>query len=114
MIPNVERVNAPNTTANRMADSGTGEILVSVADTGTGLEPGNADRIFDPLFTTKTHGMGMGWQSAVRSSKPMAGGSGPRQDIPEGAFFPFPFPYLAKIYEGAYAQGKPADSLCRR
>jgi signal transduction histidine kinase len=34
--------------------------MVSVEDTGTGLGPGAADRIFNPMFTTKTHGMGMG------------------------------------------------------
>jgi len=37
-----------------------GCVMVSVEDTGKGLEPGAVDRIFDPMFTTKTHGMGMG------------------------------------------------------
>ncbi|WP_244485011.1 sensor histidine kinase [Bradyrhizobium tropiciagri] len=37
-----------------------GYVMVSVEDTGKGLDPGAADRIFNPLFTTKTHGMGMG------------------------------------------------------
>jgi signal transduction histidine kinase len=37
-----------------------GDVMVSVEDTGAGLEPGVADRIFNPMFTTKTHGMGMG------------------------------------------------------
>jgi PAS domain S-box-containing protein len=36
------------------------EVLVSVCDTGTGLPNGIADRLFDPLFTTKATGMGMG------------------------------------------------------
>jgi signal transduction histidine kinase len=35
-------------------------VMVSVEDTGSGFEPGAADRIFNPMFTTKTHGMGMG------------------------------------------------------
>jgi C4-dicarboxylate-specific signal transduction histidine kinase len=37
-----------------------GEALVAVEDTGVGLDPVYADRIFDPLFTTKLDGMGMG------------------------------------------------------
>jgi signal transduction histidine kinase len=37
-----------------------GYVMVSVEDTGRGLEPDVADRIFHPMFTTKTHGMGMG------------------------------------------------------
>jgi signal transduction histidine kinase len=35
-------------------------ILVSVADTGTGVRSQDVDRIFNPLFTTKSDGMGMG------------------------------------------------------
>jgi C4-dicarboxylate-specific signal transduction histidine kinase len=36
------------------------ELLVSVSDTGVGLPPGQADQIFNPFFTTKAHGTGMG------------------------------------------------------
>ena len=35
-------------------------VIVSVADTGTGIEPQDIDRVFSPLFTTKSDGMGMG------------------------------------------------------
>jgi PAS domain S-box-containing protein len=36
------------------------QILVSVSDTGVGLPPQQADRIFDAFFTTKPDGTGMG------------------------------------------------------
>jgi C4-dicarboxylate-specific signal transduction histidine kinase len=36
------------------------QVLVSVADTGIGLPPQQADQIFDAFFTTKLHGTGMG------------------------------------------------------
>jgi signal transduction histidine kinase len=35
-------------------------VTVSVADTGTGIRSADADQIFNPLFTTKSDGMGMG------------------------------------------------------
>jgi signal transduction histidine kinase len=35
-------------------------VLVSVADSGRGIEQNDTDRIFNPLFTTKPGGMGMG------------------------------------------------------
>ena len=37
-----------------------GGVLISVADTGKGIDPNIADRIFNPLFTTKPDGMGLG------------------------------------------------------
>jgi C4-dicarboxylate-specific signal transduction histidine kinase len=36
------------------------EILIAVQDTGVGIDPKNRRRIFDPYFTTKGQGMGMG------------------------------------------------------
>jgi signal transduction histidine kinase len=35
-------------------------VLISVADTGKGIDPKIGDRIFNPLFTTKSSGMGLG------------------------------------------------------
>lgn len=35
-------------------------VMISVADTGTGISSQDADRLFNPLFTTKSDGMGMG------------------------------------------------------
>jgi signal transduction histidine kinase len=37
-----------------------GGVLVSVSDTGRGIKPEDVERVFDPLFTTKSQGMGMG------------------------------------------------------
>jgi signal transduction histidine kinase len=36
------------------------DLLITVEDSGTGIDPKNIDRVFDRLFTTKIHGMGMG------------------------------------------------------
>jgi PAS domain S-box-containing protein len=37
-----------------------GNVLVSVTDSGSGIDAAIRDRIFEPLFTTKSTGMGMG------------------------------------------------------
>ena len=37
-----------------------GEAEVAVADTGTGIPEEIQDRVFDPLFTTRSHGTGLG------------------------------------------------------
>jgi signal transduction histidine kinase len=35
-------------------------LLITVEDSGVGIDPKDFDRIFDPFYTTKSHGMGMG------------------------------------------------------
>jgi PAS domain S-box-containing protein len=44
-------------TARRQAPK---NILISVEDTGPGIDPAQHDRIFEPFVTTKSQGMGMG------------------------------------------------------
>jgi signal transduction histidine kinase len=35
-------------------------VRITVEDSGTGFDAGSGERIFDPMFTTKEGGMGMG------------------------------------------------------
>jgi signal transduction histidine kinase len=37
-----------------------GGVMISIADTGTGIDTEDLQRVFNPLFTTKSGGMGMG------------------------------------------------------
>ena len=41
-------------------------MKVSIEDTGNGIEPANLERVFQPMFTTKARGMGMGLRFAGR------------------------------------------------
>jgi signal transduction histidine kinase len=64
-------------------------IKVSVADTGTGIGEQDAERLFNPLYTTKADGMGMGL-SICRAIIEAHGGRlwfGPNN--PRGAVFQF-------------------------
>jgi signal transduction histidine kinase len=44
----------------RSGQDETQQVLVSVTDCGVGIPDENADRLFNPFFTTKSSGMGMG------------------------------------------------------
>ena len=37
-----------------------GDVIISVADNGSGVAEENIDKVFEPKFTTKTSGMGLG------------------------------------------------------
>jgi len=45
------------TVATRLSD---GFVQIVVSDTGCGIKPENMDRLFEPLFTTKAKGIGLG------------------------------------------------------
>jgi signal transduction histidine kinase len=69
-----------------------GRILVSVQDTGAGLDPGGYDHIFDTLFTTKREGMGLGL-SISRSIIEAHGGRLWASPVrPHGSLFQFTLP----------------------
>jgi len=50
----------PRRLALRARADADGTVIVTVRDNGAGLDTGTADRLFDPLVTTKAHGLGLG------------------------------------------------------
>jgi PAS domain S-box-containing protein len=57
----------------RSRDKNAGSVVVEVMDSGTGFAAGESDRIFDPFFSTKPGGLGIGL-SVSRSIVEMHGG----------------------------------------
>ena len=69
-----------------------GGVLVAVKDTGAGIDPATADRIFESFFTTKPNGMGIGL-SICRSIIEVHGGRfWTSPNTPHGAVFQFTLP----------------------
>jgi signal transduction histidine kinase len=74
-------------------------LLIQVQDSGEGLDSAPADRIFDPFFSTKPQGLGMGL-SISRSIIDAHGGRlwlSPRS--PLGAVFQFILPSAGNTHD---------------
>jgi signal transduction histidine kinase len=75
--------------------TGAGTIRVSIEDTGAGINESDRARIFDPMFTTKATGMGMGL-SICRSIIENHGGKIWVEPAPvRGAVFQFELPVVS-------------------
>jgi signal transduction histidine kinase len=66
-----------------------GGVIVSVADTGTGIGSQELERIFNPPFTTKSGGMGMGLSICRSIIEAHDGRLWVAPNKPEGAVFQF-------------------------
>jgi PAS domain S-box-containing protein len=72
------------------------DVLIEVRDTGPGIDPDSAERLFEPFYTTKAQGLGMGL-SISRSIVEAHGGrlwAGSNQ--PHGAVFRFSLPVAGR------------------
>ena len=76
----------------RSTRSNSGELLVSVEDTGLGIESENADRLVTPFFTTKPQGIGMGLPICRSIIEVHGGRLWAAKNEPRGAVFHFTLP----------------------
>jgi signal transduction histidine kinase len=70
----------------------TQQVLVSVTDCGVGIAAENADRLFNPFFTTKSSGMGMGLSICRSIMEGHGGRLWATANLPHGAMFQFTLP----------------------
>jgi two-component system, cell cycle sensor histidine kinase and response regulator CckA len=74
--------------------SGDDGVVITVADTGTGMEPDTQQRIFDPFFTTKTEGRGLGLAAVLGIVRSHRGAISLKSQGGEGTVFQVLFPAM--------------------
>ena len=80
---------------NLLIETGENEgrnILVSVSDSGPGLDPATVDRIFEPFYSTKQGGVGIGLSICRSIIEAHQGRIWARENLPRGSTFQFTLP----------------------
>jgi signal transduction histidine kinase len=68
-------------------------VLVTVRDSGPGLDPESLDHVFTAFFTTKPQGMGMGLAISRSIIEAHGGRLWATLNAPRGAVFQFTLPH---------------------
>jgi predicted ATPase/signal transduction histidine kinase len=71
------------------------DVLVTVRDSGSGLDPQRLDRLFDAFYTTKPQGLGMGLPISRSIIQAHGGRLWAQPNSPRGAVFQFTLPIQA-------------------
>jgi signal transduction histidine kinase len=72
------------------------QVLVAVADSGSGIEPQAIGRVFEPFYTTKSQGIGMGLAISRSIIEAHGGRLWPESNTPYGATFQCTLPAEAQ------------------
>jgi C4-dicarboxylate-specific signal transduction histidine kinase len=83
-----------------------GQVLISVSDTGVGIPPKQADKIFNAFFTTKTHGTGMGLRISRSIIESHGGRLWAADNSPRGARFFFTLPTKAEAHDSVVSEDR--------
>jgi signal transduction histidine kinase len=67
-------------------------VLLTFADTGVGIDASVGDRLFDPLYTTKDGGLGLGLSICRKIIRAHGGQLWMEQNVKHGVTFTFTVP----------------------
>jgi signal transduction histidine kinase len=96
------------TAASKVTD---GYALVSIADTGVGIDPASRERLFEPLYTTKRDGLGLGLSICRKIVGAHGGHLWAEPNATQGTTFAFTLPLRQSIISSENNKDVPLD-LC--
>ena len=67
-------------------------VIIRIVDSGSGIDPKDIDKLFNPFFTTKSHGMGIGLSISRSIVEAHGGRLTAKRGIPYGSIFEIVLP----------------------
>jgi signal transduction histidine kinase len=89
--------------------SETNGVVVTVGDSGRGIDPKNLERIFEAFYTTKSSGVGMGLSICRSIIEAHGGRLWAHANEPRGAVFQFTLPSAEKLMDSLQAPRQNAE-----
>ncbi len=83
-------------------------VEFEVRDNGSGIKPEHLEKIWDPFFTTKKHGTGIGLATVLSIVRKFGGEIGLQSTVGEGTVFSI---FLPRADQPVEVQARPAPSL---
>lgn len=106
-----EVIDAPRELGIRTESDAT-RVLVSVRDSGTGLDPGTVGRLFQAFYTTKTNGLGVGLSICRHIIESHHGSIWAAQDEGRGSTFSFSLPRgAAQVQRASVSPGEMRERM---
>jgi PAS domain S-box-containing protein len=84
--------NSPRDLLVRSGTDGSEHLVISVQDSGPGIDPGSLDHLFEAFYTTKPQGLGMGLAISRSIIEAHGGRLWATTNTPRGAVFQFTLP----------------------
>ena len=78
--------------ADIVLDNVSKAVVLDIVDTGRGIESDNLERVFNPFFTTKSNGVGLGLSISSRLIEENGGRILVTSEVNQGAKFSIHFP----------------------
>ncbi len=86
------------------------DVVIEVADTGSGIEPDHLPRLFEPFFTTKEYGTGLGLTNVQRLVKDNGGRIEVRSEAGKGTTFTLHLSAAMPRFEGPVSDAAPESA----
>jgi C4-dicarboxylate-specific signal transduction histidine kinase len=83
-------------------------VTISIADRGTGVPPHRLERIFEPFYTTKSHGLGLGLAVSRTIISAHGGTLSATNNSDRGASFHVTLPVFVEVPEPMQTQERNA------